>query len=53
MHAVNDSDSEDDCVEQSIATHVDEKSIGLEGVSVKSVQQNIIMNFAVWETSMV
>lgn len=31
-------------------THVDEESIGLGGVSVKSVQQNIIINFAVWET---
>jgi hypothetical protein len=52
-HAVKDGDSGDDSVEQRIATHVDEKSIGLGGVSVKSVQQDIITNFAVWETLMV
>jgi hypothetical protein len=53
MHAVNGSESGDDSVEQGIVTRVDEESIGPRGVSVKSMQQAIITNFAVWETLIV
>jgi hypothetical protein len=52
-HSINDSDSGDDSIEQRIVTYVDEKNIGLGGVSVKSVQQDIITDFAVWKTLMV
>jgi hypothetical protein len=51
-HSVNDNDSGDDSVEHRIVTHV-EKCIGLGGVSLKSMQQEIITDFAVWETLMV
>jgi hypothetical protein len=48
-HGFNDSDSD----EQRIATHVDEKFIGLGGVSLKFVQQDISTIFAEWETFVV
>jgi hypothetical protein len=47
VNAVNDGDSGDDSVD------VDEISVRLAGVSVKSVLQGINMNFEVWETLMV